>query len=153
MAVAKGVRSCFNRRSHFWRNCYNDVMAISHAERRQIENEMIFRRRNEKIGNDLEALDALFIEDGYADLVSDEDLTVHFLCECSDENCDTRIPMRQSKYKKLHTDRDHFIVLPGHQVDPIEKVIKECRGYNVVLKNKSFAEPSGNLNETPINNS
>lgn len=128
-------------------------MAISHAERRQIENEMVFRRRNEKIGDDLDALDALFIDDGYADLVSNEDLTVHFLCECSDENCDIRIPMLQSKYQKLHTDRDHFIVLPDHQVDPIEKVIKKSNGYSVVLKNKSIAEPSGGLNETPIDNS
>ena len=128
-------------------------MAISHAECRQIENEMIFRRRNEKIGDDLEALDTMFMDDGYADLVSDEDLTVHFLCECSDENCDTRIPMRQSKYQTIHTDRDHFIVIPGHQVDPIEKVIKRFDGYSVVLKNNSIAEPSGNLNDTPIDNS
>lgn len=128
-------------------------MAIPHAERRQIENEMIFRRRNEKIGDDLEALDAMLIDDGYADLVVKEDLITHFLCECSNENCVTRIPLLQSKYREIHIDRNHFIVLPDHQIDHIEKVIETYPGYNVVLKNNSVAEPSDILNDTRINKS
>jgi hypothetical protein len=127
-------------------------MTMSLTEHRQIENEMIFRRKNEKIGDDLQALDADFMTDGYADLVLKEDLQLHFLCECSDENCKTRIPMLQSKYQKIHSDRDHFVVLPGHEVKGIEKVIKKCEGYNVVLKNKSIPEPSGQLNYTLTNN-
>jgi hypothetical protein len=33
-------------------------MKISHAERHQIENEMIFRSTNEKVGDDLVKIDA-----------------------------------------------------------------------------------------------
>ncbi len=127
-------------------------MVISHSERRQVENEMIFRRRNEKVGDDLSALDAMLIDDGNRVLVHDEDLVLQFMCECSDENCTTRIPMPLSEYQEIHTDRDTFVVLPNHQVEAIEKVHKVTKNYSVVKKNVTIAEPSGGLNDTPIDN-
>jgi hypothetical protein len=128
-------------------------MSITNAERRQIENEMIFRRINEKVGDDLGALDAMHIEDGNIHLLTDEDLMLRFKCECSDENCDLRIPMPLSEYQEIHTNRDTFVVMPNHQVDPIETVLKESASYNVVKKNNSTPEPSDDLNKTIINNS
>lgn len=128
-------------------------MSISHAERRQIENEMIFRRINEKVGDDLGALDAMHIEDGNVQLIRDEDLLLQFKCECSDENCSVRIPMQLSVYQAIHTNRDTFIVLPDHQVDPIETVLKKTPNYSVVKKNNSTPEPDGELNSTTIDNS
>lgn len=128
-------------------------MNISKAERRQIENEMIFRRMNEKVGDDLEAIDAMHIEDNNVHLIRDEDLLLQFRCECSDENCDDRVPLRLSKYKEIHTNRDTFIVKTDHQVDPIEKVITKTNEYNVVKKNNSTPEPSDLLNDTTIDNS
>jgi len=127
-------------------------MNISHAERRQIENEMIFRRVNEKVGDDLGALDAMHIEDGNIQLIRDADLKLEFQCECSDENCTVRIPMLLNEYQRIHVNRDTFIVVSDHQVDPIEKVILEAIGYNVVKKNNSTPEPTDTLNNTPINN-
>jgi len=129
------------------------AMNISHAERRQIENEMIFRRINEKVGTDLSDLDAMHVADGHFDLVRDVNLELHFKCECSDENCTTRIPMLLTEYQQIHTDRNTFIVIPNHQVDPIEKVVQEMPGYNVVKKNHSTPEPSDVLNNTTIDNS
>jgi hypothetical protein len=128
-------------------------MSITNAERRQIENEMIFRRINEKVGDDLGALDAMHIEDGNIQLIRDEDLMLRFKCECSDENCIVRIPMMLGEYQAIHTNRDTFVVIPNHQVDPIEKVLKETSVYNVVKKNNSTPEPSDTLNETIIDNS
>lgn len=128
-------------------------MGITHAERRQIENEMIFRRINEKVGDDLGALDAMHIEDGNIHLIRDTDLLLRFKCECSDENCDLRIPMQLSEYQKMHTNRDTFVVMPDHQVDPIEKVLSETGVYTVVKKNNSTPEPGDELNETLIDNS
>jgi len=128
-------------------------MSITDAERRQIENEMIFRRINEKVGSDLDALDAMHIEDGNVHLVRDKDLELYFKCECSDENCSVRIPMLLSEYQEIHTDRNTFVVLTDHQVDPIEKVIKKFPTYNIVKKNNSTPEPSDILNDTTINNS
>ncbi len=110
------------------------------ARAKQIENEMIFRRINEKVGSDLDALDVMHEEDGNNHLVRDEDFLLMFKCECSDENCDVRIPIRLSKYREVHVNRDTFIVLKDHQVDPIEIVIMEEKDYSVVKKNNSTPE-------------
>jgi hypothetical protein len=128
-------------------------MNIGKAERHQIENEMIFRRMNEKVGDDLGALDAMHIEDGNIHLLRDADLQLRFKCECSDENCTDRIPMQLNEYQEIHTNRDTFIVLPDHQVDPIEKVTKKTTYYSVVKKNNSTAEPNDTLKDTSIDNS
>lgn len=127
-------------------------MRISIAEQRQIENEMIFRRLNEKIGDGLGALDAMHIEDDNIHLIQDELLLLRFKCECSDENCVARIPLELSKYQRIHEDRDAFIVKIDHQVDQIEKVIEQEKEYNVVRKNNSMPEPGTVLNHTSIDN-
>ncbi len=127
-------------------------MQISKAERSQIENEMIFRRKNEKVVDDLEDLDAMHSEEGDPHLMSDDDLSLRFMCECSDENCTDRINMRPSKYRELHTSRRTFIVKTGHQVDPIEEVVAQAADYNVVVKKDIIAEPGDTLNETTIDN-
>ena len=128
-------------------------MNISNAERRQIENEMIFRQINEKVGADLGALDAMHVEDGHIELVRDKDMELQFKCECSDENCTDRIPMLLTKYQEIHLDRDTFIVRPNHEVEPIEKVLEETDDYTVVKKNNSTSHPVGKLNVTTIDNS
>lgn len=127
-------------------------MHISIAERRQIENEMIFRRINEKVGDGLGALDAMHIEDGNVHLIRDELLMLRFKCECSDEDCNDRIALELNKYQVIHEDRDAFIVKINHQVDPIEKVIQKEENYNVVRKNNSTPEPSDTLNKTSVSN-
>lgn len=128
-------------------------MNISMAEQKQIENEMIFRRSNEKVGLDLDELDEMHREDGNYNLVRDEDLLLSFKCECSDENCEARISLLLSKYQRIHIDRDTFIVKTNHQVDPIEKVISTENEYSIVKKNNSTPEPGDRLNSTTIDNS
>ncbi|MBA3757886.1 hypothetical protein H0X09_03415 [Candidatus Saccharibacteria bacterium] len=121
-------------------------------ERRQIENEMIFRRANEKVGDDLGAIDAMHVEDNNLHLIRDDDLVLHFKCECSDENCSSRIPIKLSEYQTIHSNRDTFIVLPNHQFDSIEKVLQTKREFSVVKKNKSTSEPGNKLNTTTVTN-
>lgn len=128
-------------------------MVISIAERRQIENEMIFRRINEKVGLDLDSLDAMHVEDGNHHLVRNDDVELHFQCECSDEDCIARIPVKLSMYKAIHADRDSFIVKLKHQVLNIEDVVMTEANYCVVKKKNSTPEPSDILNKTAINNS
>ena len=123
------------------------------SERRQIENEMIFRRANEKVGDDLDELDAELIEHGHPELTRSVDLILHLKCECSDENCEARIPIKLEVYQKIHENRDAFIIKQKHQVEAIEKVIKTEDDYSIVEKNNSTSEPSDTLNETSIDNS
>ncbi len=128
-------------------------MRISTEERKQIENEMIFRRINEKVGADLDIMDKIHRDDGDLDLLHDDIILLHFKCECSDENCSVRIPLKLSEYRKVHVNRNAFIVKINHQVDKIEKVIKQEDGYNIVQKKNSTKEPSDILNNTSIDNS
>lgn len=126
---------------------------MSIAERRQIENEMIFRRMNEKVGDDLGALDAMHIADDNIQLIRDDGIQLRFKCECSDEDCSVRIPLKLSEYQTIHGDRDTFIVRPEHQVETIEKVLMQHDEYSVVQKNNTTPEPGKNLNDTNIDNS
>lgn len=128
-------------------------MAIPLSERRQIENEMIFRRANEVVGDGLDEIDANHRDEGNPELVRDEGLVLHFKCECSDEDCDARIPMKLSVYQTIHENRDAFIIKLKHQVEAIEKVIMAEDDYSVVEKNNSTTEPGEKLNVTSINNS
>lgn len=122
------------------------------SERRQIENEMIFRRLNEAIGDKIENLDSLHIEDNNPHLIWDDTVLLNFKCECSDEDCDKRIPIKLSIYKKIHENRNAFIIKLKHQVQDIEKVILSEENYSVVEKNNSTAEPNDTLKQTTIDN-
>jgi hypothetical protein len=130
-------------------------MKLPTEERKQIENEMLFRRANEKIGADLDELDALHIADGHPHLVRSDDLLLDFKCECSDENCEVRVPMKLSHYRKLHIDRSNFIIKPNHEVKPIEKVIEVTDTYSVVRKNNVTPEPrkGAGFNRTSLDHS
>ena len=129
------------------------LMSVSTPERRQIENEMIFRRANETVSEGLDELDADHVADGNPQLAQDEDMTLHFICECSDEDCMERIPIKLRTYQTIHEDRDAFIVKPTHEVEIIEKVVAEEAEYSVVKKNKTAVYPREGLNQTAIDNS
>lgn len=129
-----------------------DTKVLPKAERRQIENEMIFRRANEKVGDDLDELDELHILENVPELMRDTRLLVPFLCECSDEDCMETIFITLDDYQEIHANRNTFIVKPEHQVEHIEEVVHKEKDYFVVHKNNSTPEPGKFLNETTINN-
>lgn len=114
---------------------------------------MIFRRGNEKVTAALEALDAMHIEDGNGGLIQDDELLLRFKCECSDENCKTRIPLTLSEYREIHEDRKQFVLVPNHEVSPIEDIMKKTSDYIIVKKKHAVPEPQGGLNATSIDNS
>lgn len=129
-------------------------MDLPIEERKQIENEMLFRRANEKVGLDLDEIDQLHVADGNPHLVRSDDLFLEFKCECSDEDCSVRIPMKLSTYRQLHEDRSTFVIKLHHEVKPIEKVITVTDTYSVVRKNNVTDEPlnDAEYNETNIHN-
>lgn len=130
-------------------------MKLPVEERKQIENEMLFRRVNEKIGFDLDQIDAQHIADGNPHLVRNDDFVLHFKCECSDEKCEVRVPLKLSRYKTIHLDRSAFLIKPNHEVKPIEKVIETHPTYCIVRKNNVTKEPSlkAKFNKTNLDNS
>lgn len=123
-------------------------MTIPLIERRQIENEMIMRRANEKVGIALDVIDTNNIEDGNSQLVRQDDLLLNFRCECSDENCVARMSLKLSLYQKIHLNRSTFIIKHEHEVKSIEKIITNKTDYSIVKKNKTTSEPGKTLNIT-----
>ncbi len=128
-------------------------MKISLAERRQIENEMIFRRVNETVIQDLIELDAEHTKNDDLDLLWDQTILLSFQCECSDENCEARIPLTLKDYQEIHEDRDTFIVKQDHEIDSIEKVILTRQEYIVVRKNNRVDEPEDTAYKSKDQNS
>ena len=90
--------------------------------RRLAENEVIFREANK----DAEA----FLRDTGAA----SSTTLPFFCECSDVNCRGRIEISAEEYDQLHKSKQYFIVLDGHEIPQIERVVARKDGFNVVAK-------------------
>jgi hypothetical protein len=128
-------------------------MKISIAERRQIENEMIFRRVNETVIQDLMDLDEEHKRNKQLDLLWDQTILLRFQCECSDESCKARVPLTLKDYQEIHLDRDMFIVRQNHEIDSIERVIVRTKEYTVVRKNNRVAEPKDKSHKSKQENS
>ncbi len=120
---------------------------------RLIENEAIFRKYNEKVRSGFDDLKKLAADDGNDDVTEGIDrMDFQFFCECSDENCKERITMKMSEYSAIHKNRNRFIVLPGHQVVAVEKVIKKKSSYTEVEKYRNPPSNPDTLHKTDVQN-
>jgi uncharacterized protein (DUF1499 family) len=81
--------------------------------------ESAFREWNEAIAETATRLDA------------DE---VDFVCECADPNCANRLTVTLDTYESVRAEPTHFIIAPGHEESPIERVLEHRRGYAIVEK-------------------
>jgi hypothetical protein len=122
------------------------------SARRQAENEVFFRSRNERIQKNFDDIKEIAEEDGQLLTLNEIDTPLHFYCECADENCDKRVVIKHDKYNNIHEVRDNFIVIPGHEVTAIEKVIIREKKYYVVQKFIDHPEEVESLNKTEIDN-
>lgn len=123
------------------------------SNRRLAENEVVFRRMNEQIPESLEALKEAADSEGHGSVVSDIDTPIHFYCECSDENCRQRLVLRPSEYKEFHQNSSQFVIVPGHQVAAIERIIYNDEKIMVVEKFETPPQTATTLNPTSANNS
>ncbi len=108
-------------------------MQESAADRRLAENEVIFREAN------LEAVESLaevrkVEQSDHIKPANEQNLNLYFYCECADDACRKRIKMSLSDYESNHRQSNQFILLPGHEIPKIEKVVKKEQSYFVVQK-------------------
>jgi len=80
------------------------------------------------------------------------ELLLRFYCECSDENCRLRIPVKLDEYVKIHQNRARFVVIPGHEVRSLEEVVIKTPDYYVVEKFVEAPEHPEKLNKTDVSN-
>jgi len=59
---------------------------------------------------------------------------LEILCECGRDGCYERITLSIGDYEAAHSERDRFIVVPGHENREIERVVERAREYLVVDK-------------------
>lgn len=117
-----------------------------------VENEVVFRQRNESVQRNLDEVRKLGEETNQAYLVHDDDAAMHFMCECSDENCRKRIKMSPSEYNKIHKNRNSFVMLCGHESTSVERVVRQEPGYCVVRKFNVPPEKVAGLQPTDVDN-
>jgi hypothetical protein len=118
------------------------------SERRLAENEVVFRQHNERIQQGFDELDALSKSEGYGPFDYDKEMVLHFYCECSDEKCTTKISLKLSRYTAIHKNRNHFLLVPGHEIPALERVVKKTRHYLVVEKFRPAPQAASQLYPT-----
>ena len=57
-----------------------------------------------------------------------------FVCECSRRGCAELIKLTVEEYESVRSAGDQFVLVPGHEIDPIERVVGRADGYVVVEK-------------------
>jgi hypothetical protein len=97
--------------------------------RRIAENEALFRDLNEEVG----AVAHSFSAGGEA-------RTFDFLCECGDSACARRVPVTLPEYEELRSSPLRFLVVPGHEIPDVERVVETRNAYIVVEKFGESAE-------------
>lgn len=57
-----------------------------------------------------------------------------FVCECSNETCVEAIELTPAEYGDVRAHATRFFVVPGHEMDELERVVEEYVGFLVVEK-------------------
>jgi len=90
---------------------------LEHRQVRAAKNQSLFREVNERIEE-----------------LRPGDLLIEFACECSNTDCEASLPLSNDEYESVRLFPTHFIVVPGHELDEIERVIEQNERYAVVEK-------------------
>jgi hypothetical protein len=96
---------------------------VPSLEARLARNEVLFRAINDRIRE----------LGGRFDRAGEERLA--FLCECADETCAERIPLKASQYDEVRAIPARFVVALGHEATPlVERVIFRSSEFAIVRK-------------------
>ena len=89
-------------------------------------NQVVFREVNERIAE----LTGLINETGFN----------LFVCECSDSGCAESLEITTSEYEAVRGDSTRFVIVNGHQVPEVERVVDGNGRFIVVEKTGHAAE-------------
>lgn len=98
---------------------------MTSRERKLSENEAAFRAFNEGVRE---------VEERVGDTPVGE-----FVCECSDAVCEERIRLPLDEYEQVRADPIRFVIREGHEVAPLETVVRETADYAVIEKREGEA--------------
>jgi hypothetical protein len=86
-------------------------------------NEAIFRQVNEQI------------RDLNRDLGAEEG-TMTVICECGYSDCTERLELTAAAYERVRNDSRLYVVVRGHEIPDVERVVEQADGYDVVRKDE-----------------
>jgi hypothetical protein len=90
-------------------------------------NEAVFREINEQLQQ-------------LAEQFRFRDEPLDLVCECGNAECEERIRLAAADYQLLRADPAQFAVVPGHELEDVETVVRGGPGYAVVRKNPGVPE-------------
>jgi hypothetical protein len=100
---------------------------VDERQRRIGENEVIFREVNERVRETNETFDVAAGE-------------AEFVCECGRASCVERVRMSLAEYERVRAEPTTFLILPGHELAEVERVIRRGPRFWVVRKEVGDAE-------------
>jgi hypothetical protein len=89
-------------------------------EQRIAHNETLFRAVNERI------------EAGRWPTGRDEPAA--FRCECGNLRCNQLVEMKLAEYEHVRAGATHFVLVPGHELPAVERIVEREPAYVVVAK-------------------
>ena len=92
------------------------------AKERLAKNEALFRDINERVRQ---------IDEAHG-IPTDE--LWDFLCECGSADCLERVGLTLAEYERVRGKPTQFVLVPGHEVPEVERVVDETRRYVIVDK-------------------
>ncbi|HTI34838.1 MAG TPA: hypothetical protein VL422_14250 [Miltoncostaea sp.] len=91
-------------------------------------------RANEELMEELNRRMERLLDDIREQDDEDRDAPIAFLCECSHLDCRERIEMEPSRFDRIHQDPEQFILVSGHEIPDVERVVDQFPNHLVVRK-------------------
>ncbi len=60
--------------------------------------------------------------------------TAVFVCECGNLGCSETVEISVAGYEEVRVDFDRFFVVPGHEIEEVDKVVERRPDYLIVVK-------------------
>jgi hypothetical protein len=89
---------------------------VSQEIERLVRNQILFREVNERVRETLEAFEG----------------PVEFLCECSADDCIETAVLELTEYDRIRAHPNRFLVVPGHELLEVDRVVDQGQGYILV---------------------
>jgi hypothetical protein len=57
-----------------------------------------------------------------------------FVCECGHLGCSSTVELEIAEYEAVRANFDRFLVIPGHEIEEVDRVVERHPEYLVVVK-------------------
>lgn len=57
-----------------------------------------------------------------------------FVCECGHLGCSAKVELSLAAYESVRTSFDRFLLVPGHEIDQVDRVVERHPDHVVVVK-------------------